>query len=220
MPARQGALWLAPLMLIVALLGGELALDQAIHAAGDCTVASTDAAVDDEEQAMLRLINNHRAQHGLTALSFSPTLTRAAAWLSKDMADKNYTSHTDSIGRDPKTRLADCGYNYNTSWGENWAAGYATASATFERWKNSSTHNEQMLGSSFRVAGIARHYNSASTYKWYWTLDLGGYNDGNTHPSVTASPTPTPTAATPTPRPTAILTPTLTLPWWCVYMQC
>jgi uncharacterized protein YkwD len=70
--------------------------------------------LDAEEQAFLRLINEHRAQNGLRPLQASVTVTDAAKWMSGDMATKNYFSHTDSLGRDPFVRMAAFGYNYNT----------------------------------------------------------------------------------------------------------
>src|ERR671914_747014 len=69
-------------------------------AAGDCTVAAADLTVDGEEQRLLDLINQYRAQHGLGAWKLSPTLTRAAAWKSRDMATNGSRAHADRDGRD------------------------------------------------------------------------------------------------------------------------
>ena len=48
------------------------------------------------------------------------------------------------------------GYTYNTYRGENIAAGNASASATFTQWRNSPTHNTNMLNANFRAIGIGR----------------------------------------------------------------
>src|SRR5215510_12772385 len=134
-------------------------------------------SVDAEEQAMVGLINDYRAQNGLRQLKISASLTRAAEWMSGDMASKNYFSHTDSLGRDPFARMTAFGYNYNTSRGENLAAGYNDAVRTFNQWKTSASHNAAMLNAKYAVIGLSREYNGGSVYKWYWTTDFGGFVD-------------------------------------------
>jgi uncharacterized protein (TIGR03437 family) len=135
------------------------------------------SSLDSEEQMVLRLINEYRAQNGLVQLRASISLTRASDWLSADMAAKNYFSHTDSQGRDPFVRMAAFGYNYPAAKGENIAAGYQDAVRTFNQWKNSAGHNATMLNPGYRVIGIARVYGAATRYKWYWTTDFGSFVD-------------------------------------------
>lgn len=133
--------------------------------------------LDSEELTVLRLINEYRVQNGLPELKASISLTRAADWMSADMAAKNYFSHTDSTGRDPFVRMSAFGYNYATTKGENLAAGYSDAARTFNQWRNSPGHNSAMLHRDFRAIGISRVYQMSSTYKYYWTTDFGGFVD-------------------------------------------
>jgi uncharacterized protein YkwD len=140
-------------------------------------VAAQTLALDSEEQLMLRLVNEYRAQKGLRQLRASIALTRAAEWLGVDMSSKNYFSHTDSRGRDPFARMAAFGYDYPTAKGENIAAGNNDAVRTFNQWKNSAGHNATMLNPNFSVIGIARVNNPNSRYRSYWTNDFGGYVD-------------------------------------------
>ena len=132
--------------------------------------APVPGALDAEESAFLTLINDYRARNGLRPLTASPTLTDAAAWLSADMAAKNYFSHTDSLGRDPFVRMCAFGY-CNGTRGENIAAGNATAQATFTQWVNSPPHNANMLNPDYTVIGVGRA--PGGTYGWYWTTDFG-----------------------------------------------
>ncbi|MBI1886608.1 MAG: CAP domain-containing protein [Chloroflexi bacterium] len=164
------------------------------------------AALDSEEQTLLGLINNYRAANGLGTLSTSSLLTKAAVWMSNDMATKDYFSHTDSLGRDPFTRMADFGYNYNTWKGENLAAGVSDAKGALRLWKNSPGHNAVLLNPNFTVIGIARAYNEGSHFGWYWTNDFGGQADAAPAPDPTPVATPAPTPA-PTPDPTPAATP-------------
>jgi uncharacterized protein YkwD len=191
---------------VTALAVGVLFATAALPAAAavNCTVSAADLAVDSEEQALLNGINAYRQQNGLTPLQFSNTLRVAAPWLSRDMATKNYFSHTDSLGRSYSTRLTDCGYPAATAaTGENIYYGSGTdtggqgcglnvdgtfnvlgsgfcgdAAHTLSAWKHSPGHNANLLNSSFRVAGIGRASTSSSASgSWYWTLDLGSYVD-------------------------------------------
>ena len=152
------------------------------------------AALDGEENAFLGLINQYRAANGLGELS----LNDASRWMSADMGANNYFSHTDSLGRDPFTRMAAFGYTYNTWKGENLAAGVDSAQAAFNLWKDSPGHNANMLNGNFHVIGIGRVYTPGSGYGWYWTTDFGGQGDAAPPP---APPPPPPPPPDPTPAP-------------------
>jgi uncharacterized protein YkwD len=173
-------------------------------AISNCTV--THDSLDSEETAFLTAINSYRASNGLGALTISTNLNRAAAWMAQDLADNNYFSHTDSLGRSPYARAIDCGYP--TGAGENLAAGtgWTTAASAMTAWQNSPGHNANMLGAYYQQIGIARYYKADSQYGWYWATDFGSTNDGTGgggggNPTPTHTPTRTPTTA-PTSTPT------------------
>lgn len=147
-------------------------------------------SLDSEEIAFCTSINDYRAAHGLPRLLVSTDLSEAADWHTDDMAAKNYFSHTDSLLRDPFQRMAAFGYTYLTAKAENIAAGNATGSGTFTQFKNSTSHNANMLNANFKVMGIARSYGSTSTYKYYWNNNFGGYVDAGAVPCG-SSPSPT-----------------------------
>ena len=157
---------LAVLLVVTALPGAP----RVAHAATNCDVA--DLNVDAEEQAFLGLINNYRAQNGAGPLAISPTLNRASTWMAVDMANKNYLSHTDSLGRDPYQRMAQCDVAASQGQAENVAAGYETAALVFEGWRASPGHNTNMLNGGYRSIGIARSYNAGATYGWYWATNF------------------------------------------------
>src|SRR5579872_3012918 len=142
--------------------------------------------LDTQQAAFLTLINNYRAQNGVGPLQVSLALQNSSQWMSSDMAANNYFSHTDSLGRTPDVRIQAFGYPYYP-WGENIAAGYSDAQSTFTLWVNACdpdstgactyAHRLNMLNGNFKVMGIGRAYNAASTYHWYWTTDFGGVVD-------------------------------------------
>ena len=161
-------------LVAVGLVVGTTAVGVAPAAAlTNCTVSPSEHAVDAEEQRLLVLINEYRAQNGLNPLSMSPDVTRAAAWFSRNMADTNTfpADHRDTLGRDPATRLTECDVRY-TRYAENIAAGPSDAQGIFNLWRNSPPHNANMLDPNVTLAGIARAFRSGTQYGWYWTLDL------------------------------------------------
>jgi uncharacterized protein YkwD len=125
------------------------------------------------EKHMIARINQYRASAHLPRLRFDPHLTRAARWMSRSMASRNYFSHTDSFGRSPFQRMTVFGYPSNTYRGENLAAGRPGVERTFQQWLHSAGHRRNMLRSRFRAIGISRVYDATSPYGYYWTTTFG-----------------------------------------------
>jgi uncharacterized protein YkwD len=204
-----------PAQLIRTITVSLLLLGATVALAASSTETKADPALDSEEQLFLQLINQYRQDNGAVALVIDSSLANASDWMSADMGQNNYFSHTDSLGRDPFKRMCDFGYCYNTWKGENIAAGTGSAQTVFNHWKGSTGHNANMLNSNYRVIGIARVYTSGSAYGWYWTTDFGGYiappqSSDTPTPSPSPSATPTPAAtSTPTPAATPTATPAL-----------
>jgi uncharacterized protein YkwD len=92
--------------------------------------------------------------------------------MAKDMATKNYFSHTDSLGRNGGQRLSYFGYTWSW-WGENIAAGYTTWHDVIVSWRNSSSHRANLLSTNFREIGLGQAYGAASQWKYYWVADFG-----------------------------------------------
>lgn len=200
-----------------ALLGAGIAIDGvsgSATAAGPCAVS--DATLDTEEAAFLGKINAYRAANGLAPLKLSENLQRAATWMAVDLSSKRYFAHTDSAGRSPQQRAADCGYAGPA--GENLAAGtdWDSSDEALAAWKASSGHNKNMLFSSYVQIGIARVYDANAQYGWYWVTEFGTEDDGTTvalpgQPAPKPSPTAAPTQP-PAPKPTQPPAPAPTQP--------
>lgn len=168
--------------------------------------ATDQLCIDAEEAAFLTLINQYRAQNGRGPLAYSGKLNAAANYHSWEMAEYNYFNHTLRGGVTWSQNIANFGYTANTYKAENIAAGYETAAAVFNTWKNSLGHNANMLSANYTVIGIGRSHDVDATYDWYWTNTFGGQalsNDGAATCGATPGPTPTPS-----PSPTATATPT------------
>jgi uncharacterized protein YkwD len=152
---------------------------------GDCTVSDTDNSLDSEEARLLELINQHRQQNGKLPVTILASGQKSATWKAKDMADITSLRSIDSLGRSVADRMRDCGASsqfYDFAQG----AGFTTADTVFDVMKNSPVLNSRMLHSSMTNVGIARHYNAASDYDWYWEADF------SSQPIATLTPTATP----------------------------
>jgi uncharacterized protein YkwD len=180
----------------------------------NCSVADT--SLDGEELAFLGIINGYRSDNGLGQLTISTNLTRAATWKVNDMGTNGYFAHTDPSGRGPWELTVDCGYPI--AGGENLAAGTYkdTAASAFELFRNSPTHNANMLRADYRQIGIARVYVPGSYYGWYWATEFGTTNDAA--PAVDNARAPSaPPAASPAavaPPPALPPPPSATLMTW------
>jgi len=132
------------------------------------------------EEEMLPLVNARRSEGAncgsegnfgpAPPLTTHPALRCAARAHSKDMADNDYFSHTNLMNEGPGVRIGYAGYNYNT-WGENIAAGNATAAATVDQWMNSDGHCANIMNPSFEHIGIG--YSPGGQWGHLWTQVFG-----------------------------------------------
>ncbi len=135
-----------------------------------------------DEKRVLELHNKARKKRGLRALCVSPILTRAARAHSKEMLDKDYTSHTSFNGETTQERLERFGYTSSGYsfylYGENiaWGCGsYGAPDNIFRWWMHSSGHRSNILKRKIREVGIGvltgtyKECNQATMY----TVDFG-----------------------------------------------
>jgi len=151
--------------------------------AGDSNPRPGPTGTADFVQQVLNLTNQFRAQNGLAPLRLNAELNAAALAHSKDMALKDYFSHTGKNGSSPGDRLKAVGYE-SQAWGENIAAGYSTPEQVVQGWINSPGHRANLLNRSYTELGVG-YYNLANdtgsvNYNNYWTQDFGS---GDRNPS-------------------------------------
>lgn len=104
-------------------------------------------------------------------LKWNDKLFSAAAGHSADMAAKNYFSHTSLDGRTFSQRITNAGYDWRAA-GENIAAGQTTVDQVMTAWVNSPGHCANLMSQNFTEVGVACVRNDASSYRYYWTMDL------------------------------------------------
>ncbi len=106
--------------------------------------------------------NAERAKQGLSALTVSSELTRAASVRAREIVEK--FSHTRPDGSAWNTVSSACR-------GENIAMGQQSADKVMAAWMSSSGHRANILRSSFGSIGVAA-YKVGNTM--YWVQEFGG----------------------------------------------
>ena len=123
------------------------------------------AGLSADEAEVVRLVNMERQKAGLAPLKASSQLSNVAREKSKDMATKNYFSHTSPTYGSPFDMMKQFGISYRTA-GENIAKGYLNPASVMNGWMNSSGHRANILNGSFGTIGVGA-YKVGSTI--YWT---------------------------------------------------
>jgi uncharacterized protein YkwD len=155
-------------------------------AAGDASLRVTTArhgvSLNENERALLALINRARTRRGLKALVLSASLCRAAKAHSQEMIGRDYFSHLSAGGLTPQNRARRAGYS--TSGYSGWAVGEVIAwgssvnglaDVVFRRWMGSAGHRAILLGRQWRDVGVGRAggtYRGLSGVSMY-TVDVG-----------------------------------------------
>jgi len=115
------------------------------------------------------LINNARAQAGLSPLTVNAQLTASAQGHSIDMACHGLISHTGSDGSSPSQRVAAAGYAASRSSEIIYGSGYPQTA--FDWWMSDTTHRNEVLNASVTEMGVGYAY-MADTTKGYFTVDF------------------------------------------------
>lgn len=105
-------------------------------------------------------------------LTWNARLARSALAHSRDMAARNYFSHTDKGGSDAGGRAQHAGYRWRRI-GENLAAGQGSAKQAVAGWLASPTHCPNIMNPHFTEMGAAYAVNPESDALIYWTQVFG-----------------------------------------------
>lgn len=125
-----------------------------------------------DPEAARAAINAYRAGKSLRPLALDARLTAAAEAHVRDLARHDRISHMGSDGSNPWQRIKRTGYAPRLA-AENVAAGQATLAETVQDWKDSPTHNANLLNAEATQMGIAVAYDPDTRYRTFWALELG-----------------------------------------------
>jgi len=111
--------------------------------------------VDPAVEEFIRLLNGKRSRIGCPELKWDERVASVASEHSRDMARRNYFSHTNPAGRDSFDRLRASHIHYSLA-GENIAKGVKTGQEAYDLWLNSPEHRENMLDCRFTHQGVGK----------------------------------------------------------------
>ena len=168
-----------PILLRSCLVGAGLALLLALAGCGTTesldsqpafytNLAKTGRPVD--SAAAASLLSDYRTARGLPPLTVDDTLTRLAQDQANAMARADNLSH-EVGGRNFMARIKASGFDASRAV-ENVGAGYHTLAEAFSGWRDSPSHNKNMLEPGVTRMGIATANAPNSKYKVYWALIL------------------------------------------------
>lgn len=120
--------------------------------------------------AAASLLSDYRRKNGLPPVEIDTRLVEMADAQAKAMAKRNQVTH-DPGGRGFNKRLKASGFEAKSA-AENVGAGYHTLAEAFSGWRDSPSHNKNMLLSGATRMGIATAFAPNSKYKVFWALVL------------------------------------------------
>lgn len=107
-----------------------------------------------QQEKLVTLVNETRAEQGLTPLTAAPLLRTSAQLKADDMASNDYFDHNGPDGRDFKYFLRSAGYDYHLA-GENLAMGFSDARAVVNAWIKSPLHYRNIVEPDFKEMGMS-----------------------------------------------------------------
>ena len=151
------------------------------------TTASTPEELAAE---VVRLVNVERSKEGLSPLGTLDSLTQAAQIRAPEVGV--LFSHDRPDGTSCFTALDQTGAKKGAyTWGENIAAGNATAAETVAQWMNSPGHRANILNPKYTHIGVGYCYDATSTYRHNWVQMFVGTNstpDGDSAQTPPSTP--------------------------------
>lgn len=122
------------------------------------TVDYTTNSIAAQEQKALDLLNQDRAENGLSALQMDPELSRLARLKSTDMKENGYFAHQSPTYGSSSDMLKQFDYAF-TAVGEN-IAHHATVEKAQAAFMSSDGHRTNILGSQWTKVGIGVCYDA------------------------------------------------------------
>lgn len=136
-------------------------------AAPMCSSGSTEEMdLDAQIHEVMVLINETRVEKGLEPLYVVPMLNDLAAVRAEELL-QNF-SHIRPDGSGFNTLLDQYKVPFRAA-AENIASGNYYAEDTFEQWKTSSEHWNNILSDRYTHVGIAVYYDENDMFHWYWS---------------------------------------------------
>lgn len=109
--------------------------------------------LQDEVEAFVSLVNEHRASVGCSALRWNGDVAAVALAHSQDMVARDFFDHTNPDGASPADRLHAADIDYGRM-AENIARGFETGSSVLEAWLGSPGHRTNIENCQLEEHGV------------------------------------------------------------------
>jgi uncharacterized protein YkwD len=131
------------------------------------TAAAGPGKHDGTERAIVRLVNEQRAQHGLGAVKATTRLARAADFHTWEMLTANYFAHTSRNGGAFERRVRRFARFRVVGETLAWVArcGRGSGRTVVDMWMNSAPHRAILLSSRFRRIGVGKRTGSLGSQR-------------------------------------------------------
>jgi uncharacterized YkwD family protein len=113
---------------------------------------SSKLVLSEDEQKLLDLVNQARAEKGLDALKVDENLMKTSRIKARDMIENNYFSHQSPTYGSPFDMMRQFDTVFKSA-GEN-IAGNKTVEGAFKAWMSSDSHKKNVLNPAFGFTGI------------------------------------------------------------------
>ncbi|WP_054813681.1 CAP domain-containing protein [Nocardia arizonensis] len=159
--------------LLALVVGAAVAVAPAASAAPytNCDVDPAALALRGEETTVFDAINTMRADNGLAPLTHTDVMARPAEWAGNDSAARGSSpaDHVDTLGRDVKTRFAQCGVPSNApKIAEiNFYGTDVEPADAMKFWSNSPGHRAIILDGALTDVGVSVIYQGN---RRHWTV--------------------------------------------------
>lgn len=130
----------------------------------------------------VNLANGERKQRGISELSVSDTLEKAAALKLADMEKNGYFAHTSPAGLTPWFFMDQAEYGYRYA-GENLAIHFTNPESEHIAWMDSEKHCQNVLDPRFREVGIAVKKTYFEGRETMLVVEMFGTRSGQEAPS-------------------------------------
>jgi len=138
---------------------------QTTSSANNSNNGTSSTSFKEFQKKVIELVNNERANAGLSALSENSDLNNVATIKSEDMVKSNYFSHTSPTYGSPFQMLTQFNISY-TAAGENIAYGQSTPEEVMNGWMNSPGHKANILNLNFTQIGVGVAQKANGQYVW------------------------------------------------------
>ncbi|WP_232665572.1 CAP domain-containing protein [Pseudonocardia sp. TRM90224] len=136
----------------------------AVMVAAPLVLSSAPAFAAGDEDAVVALVNDARADAGCDPVTIDSRLTTAASKHAQDQEENGSMSHVGSDGSSFGERIRREGFNYRRA-AENVAMGTTSPQRVMDLWMKSESHRANILNCNLENIGVARSGR-------YWTQDF------------------------------------------------